>query len=372
MNNVIWLLKALCRALGEVLTGWSNPWFAFERFLGQRLLSEEQALELASKTALRELRIIDTRVRRNPKCVWFGPFTGEVGYELLYWRGFIGACQEQLGLGPDEIGVISRGGVNGWYSKLASNYLDLYSIGGASLVGELQTDLYPIAFDRRHKSLVAVAKGSRRYWIHPRHLHQAIAEFKARPERLEKMQTVVSHLPISKDHLLNASPELLLAWRSIAKSLPRQYLTVKVYTGSNLNNPRHLNHITETLQTLGTQIPLVGLGRTVTTDSHADWTADLKSVAQPMQYVDPSINLGIQSLLIAHSTGFIGTYGGFSYLPLYLQVPTLALKDGGTFQKPAHEVMEKYVAKQLASDYEVIDISQTSVDQAISAFLGRP
>lgn len=358
------------RALGEVLTGWSNPSFAFERFLGQRLLSEAQALKLASKTASRELRIIDTRVRRRPKCVWFGPFTGEVGYELLYWRGFIAACQEQLKLGPDEIGVISRGGVEGWYSKFASNYLDLYSIGGESLVGELQTDLYPISFDRRHRSLVTVARGSRRYWIHPRQLHQAIAEFKARPDRLEKTKSIVSHSPISKDDLLNVSPELLLVWRSIAKSLPKQYFTIKVYSGSNLNNPNHLNHITRTLQSLGTEIPLVGLGRTVTTDSHSDWTANLKSVAQPMQAVDPSINLGIQSLLIAHSSGFIGTYGGFSYLPLYLRIPTLAIKDGETFQKPAHEVMEKYVAQQLESEYEVIDASKTSVEQAISDFLG--
>ena len=365
---VIWFFRALIRALREVVTGWSTASFAAERFIGQRLVPSSVSVKLATASGSRQLKIIHSRVKKSPRRVWFGPFVGEVGYELLYWRGFVAASIDRLGLHPADVGVISRGGVRGWYSSMVSNYSDLYSIGGEALVQDLQTDTYPIAFDHRHKSLVTMINGSRRYWIHPNLMHQAIAEFKSFPERLSRLENVIAHRPITSEDLLLANPEVARTWSVILRKLPKEFVTVKFYSGSNLNNTKYVDRITRTLIALARDVPLIGLGMTVTTGSHSDWTSKFPGVQHVLGAIDPSINLGIQSLLISHSMGFLGTYGGFSYLPLYLRVPSLVVKDGETLQKPCHQVMEQHVAKTLNSKYRVIDLSTSSLGEVVTSF----
>ena len=365
---MVWLTRALLRTFRDVITGWSTPSFAAERFIGQRLVPRAVSVKLATASGSRQLRIMRNRVKTSPRRVWFGPFVGEVGYELLYWRGYVAASIERLGLHPAEVGVISRGGVRGWYSAMASNYSDLYLIGGKALVDDLQTDTYPIAFDHRHKRLVKILGGSRRYWIHPNLMHQAIAEFKSFPDRLGGLENVIVHRPITGEDLLRENPEVARTWKAMLRKLPREFVTVKFYSGSNLNNIEFADHIARALVAVGRDVPLIGLGMTVSTTSHMDWTSKFMQIQEVMGGIDSSINLGIQSLLISRSMGFLGTYGGFSYLPLYLRVPTLVVKDGETPQKPCHQVMEQHVATTLKSNYRVIDLSATPLENVVTDF----
>jgi hypothetical protein len=67
-------------------------------------------------------------LRKNGQPVIAGPFTGEVGFELLYWIPFlrwaVRVCPE---LGEDLI-VVSRGGVEGWVEGLGARYVDILAL----------------------------------------------------------------------------------------------------------------------------------------------------------------------------------------------------------------------------------------------------
>ena len=56
-----------------------------------------------------------------------GPWTGEVGFELMYWIPFLAWLVEQ-GLGGRRIVVVSRGGAGLWYRHLTSRYVDILDL----------------------------------------------------------------------------------------------------------------------------------------------------------------------------------------------------------------------------------------------------
>src|SRR4029434_3105503 len=59
--------------------------------------------------------------------VLVGPWTGEVGFELLYWIPFLGWCAPQ-GPGGRRMVVVSRGGTASWYRHLTSRYIDILDL----------------------------------------------------------------------------------------------------------------------------------------------------------------------------------------------------------------------------------------------------
>ena len=56
-----------------------------------------------------------------------GPWTGEVGFELMYWIPFLAWLVEQ-GLGGQRLVVVSRGGAGLWYRHLTSRYVDILDL----------------------------------------------------------------------------------------------------------------------------------------------------------------------------------------------------------------------------------------------------
>src|SRR5262249_22004926 len=54
-----------------------------------------------------------------------GPWTSEVGYELLYWIPMVRWACENYALDPDRFVIVSRGGVAAWYGDLCHRYVEL-------------------------------------------------------------------------------------------------------------------------------------------------------------------------------------------------------------------------------------------------------
>ena len=57
-----------------------------------------------------------------------GPWTGEVGFELLYWVPFVRWLVSKFRLEPSRLVIVSRGGVSRWYGPLARQYVDIFSL----------------------------------------------------------------------------------------------------------------------------------------------------------------------------------------------------------------------------------------------------
>src|SRR5215468_1552661 len=79
---------------------------------------------------LTEQRVIDRleRMRRSAQPIIVGPWTGEIGFELLYWAPFVRWAVEKFNLPAQRLVVVSRGGTASWYGLPDSRYIDVFSV----------------------------------------------------------------------------------------------------------------------------------------------------------------------------------------------------------------------------------------------------
>jgi len=103
------------RALGHVVDR------TIEELLGRGGPIERQRLD--EKRVRRRLeQIADSN---DPIVV--GPWTGEVGFELLYWIPFVAWACAEWNISPTRLTIVSRGGTGGWYGMPDAQYADVFS-----------------------------------------------------------------------------------------------------------------------------------------------------------------------------------------------------------------------------------------------------
>jgi hypothetical protein len=108
--------------------------------------------------------------------------------------------------------------------------------------------------------------------------------------------------------------------------LPADYLVAKFYFSKAFPDTQNNRaFVAETLRRISRQAPVALLSTSVRLDEHSDFEAHASS---GLFVVDshnvPPKNLGLQTQLIAGARGFIGTYGGFSYLAPFYGVSSLS------------------------------------------------
>ena len=371
MRSLFVTAKSIVKALIEVILRWTTPSLALNLFVIPRFTSGRVPTVYSDWCRERQREVLQRRVDRSIDKVWFGPFGGEVGYELLYWRGFVNALCRNMELPSSRIGIISRGHTGGWYGPADLEYRDLFDLVPEGQVAAMCSDLYPISFTHKEQTVVRNVGGRRTLWVHPRMMHQAISQFRSGGAPLESMDGVIDHVSIDTSAILSGSEDLASAWEKVQRMLPTNYVAAKVYSGSNMNDETSLTELTARIGRISQQIPVVSLSNPTKLDNHVDWNSGIRSALTPLEGITPRLNLGLQALVIAHAAGFVGTYGGFSYLGIYLRIPTITFKDGGTRQKRAHEIMEEHATGLLGTRYEIVDMSTQKWSERIEEFVGR-
>jgi hypothetical protein len=109
-------------------------------------------------------------------------------------------------------------------------------------------------------------------------------------------------------------------------SLPPDYVVAKFYFSKAFPDTReNRTFATETLRGVSRQAPVALLSTSVRLDEHSDLHAHGSSGLFVVDsHTVPHRNLELQTRLIAGARGFIGTYGGFSYLAPFHGVPSLS------------------------------------------------
>src|SRR5512139_232013 len=110
--------------LAELRTGVRRHSLALGRLA--RRAGVEAELEWAEQRVIERLE----RIARGRGPVIVGPWTGEVGFELLYWIPFLRWALDKYGVAPDRVVIVSRGGTEHWYDGLAGQYVDVFSLAG--------------------------------------------------------------------------------------------------------------------------------------------------------------------------------------------------------------------------------------------------
>jgi hypothetical protein len=296
---------------------------------------------------LLDLREDIAKIARKDGPVIVGPFTGEVGFELLYWIPIVRWAVQEFPELAGRLIVVSRGGVAHWWRSFVDcEYVDIFSVSEpAEYVAGKGSDKQrrPKEFDDEIAGRVREQLGIEEATIfHPSLLFEFY--YQARKANPDVYAREVQDRPGGANGLASLydpiprpepSPEL-------AALLPDEFVAVRFYFRDSFpDSPENRRFAADMVAGLSASHPVVALNNGMELDEHSDIDGFPKDVIRIDHLMTPTNNLEIQSAVLGRAKGFVGTYGGLSYLAPMLQVPSVG------FSSSAHEAASWHLALAL-------------------------
>jgi hypothetical protein len=322
-----------------------------------------QALKRAEwdeELRVEERRIVHrlARLKKSKQPVLVGPWTGEVGFELLYWVPFVTWALQHAGVGPERIFVVSRGGPASWYAHLGGRYADAFSFvtpqqfRAETEARKKQRTLTP--FDREVVRSAMSAFGlPRPFLLHPGLMYRLFNPFWKQQVTVRRVEHYTSYQKVAHP----AVPEL-------AGRLPQRYVAVRFYFSDCFpDSPGNRAFVEATVRTLSDEQDVVMLNPGFKVDDHSDYSPERAARVHTFDDVmTPERNLEIQTAIIAGAQAFVGTYGGYSYLAPLLGVPSLAFySERGAFFAHHLELAERVFRQLGAGSLVPLDVRDVSL-----------
>ena len=340
-------LAELARAVGE------QPTAKDLRELRQTLRSL-----VATQPDSRLFETLDA-IASSDRPIVIGPWTGEVGFELLYWIPFVEWVRARWSISPERETIVSRGGVESWYGRSARHYADIFAFVGAdefraAVSAEKRKHRRPGALDDRLVDAVAQARGlGEVHSLHPGLMFRTFAPYWADEAGYGRIDQFTRHRLLEPP--ADARPP----------GLPADYVAVRFYYSECFPaTPDNRAFARSVVASLAKRTQVVVLNPGFSVDEHDDWTPDAPGgVLTIAEGLTPERNLAVQSAVIGGARAFVGTYGGYSYLaPLY-RVPALAFYSRPSF-KPHHLHAAQRAFGQIGAGALLpIDVGQASLVQ---------
>lgn len=299
------------------------------------LVQQDRAIAAALERtgALDEQGVDDRRFARrieqflkHDRPIVIGPWTGEVGFELLYWVPFVRWVVQTYALPLDRLIVVSRGGSAPWYGELARRYVDIFSL--------VSVDDFRAATERAKKQRLVGAFDARL-------VERVIGALALdRPALLHPGMMYRLFMPYWKDQATAARIDAYTAHQAIGRvddpvvdDLPRDYVAARFYFSECFpDTPANRSFVAEVLDTIGRQMPVVLLDTPFAVDDHRDAALSAKHIVSIAGRMTPERNLALQTAVIGRARAFVGTYGGYSYLAPLCGVPSFAFYSARTFK----------------------------------------
>ena len=279
-----------------------------------------------------------------------GPWLTETGFELLYWIPFLTWAKSYGSLKEQNLIVISRGGAAPWYRHLTSNYHDVLSYYS------------PEEFRTRNEQRVLKARGKMKH-LEISAFDQEIVDRVTREIGVEKYRllhpSVMYNLfqifwrqqaPVTLIESFSAfRPMPRLELGDLERHLPEHYVAAKFYANAGLPDTlENRAFIARFLAELTRTTDVVLLNTADRYDDHSDFPPEVQTRLHTVEHLlTPANNLEIQSRIIGGAKGFVGTYGGFSYLAPLCGVDTLAFYSHPTGFRFDHLEVAKRVFSSL-------------------------
>jgi hypothetical protein len=299
------------------------------------------------------------QIAASGRPVLIGPWSGEVGFELLYWIPFVEWARTQMGLAPERELIVSRGGVRSWYGRSAGQYADVFSFFSpdefrAATADEKRKRRHPGAFDDRVIDAVVRKCGLEQVdLLHPGLMYRAFAPFWSDEAGYARIDQYTRHRLL--DPPVGSTPP----------GLPSEYVAVRFYFSESFPaTPENRAFAQSVVASLASRTPVVLLNPGFEVDEHQDWTPDTRDrIVTIAGSVTPEENLAVQSAVISGARAFVGTYGGYSYLaPLY-KVPSIAFYSRMTFKLHHLHVAQRVFERIGAARLMPFDVADASLVQ---------
>ena len=334
-------LEAQNRRLGSLTrdVGWMRRATTRQRAITAELFQmaglQERVVE--RERALRERM---SRLVSSSLPIVVGPWTGEVGFELLYWIPFLQGLRQAYPIDPARLVVVSRGGVRAWYGHVGGDYAEMFDITTPAAFKEateaVKKQRNPRAFEKTIVKAVMRARGlTRMHLIHPSLMYELLWPFWA-------YQATVGHVD-----RFTSFRRLPSAAGSLPPGLPSDYVAVRFYFSDCFpDTPPNREFIARTIDTLTTRTHVVLLNTPFAVDDHRDFmTSRTDRVHTIAEHMSPPTNLATQTAVIERARAFVGTYGGYAYLAPLSGVNSIAFYSRTTFKRQhldlAHRVFER-------------------------------
>jgi hypothetical protein len=318
-----------------------------QRDLVNRLLRrsgiDQRSAEIEDRVTARMARIARSRLP-----VIVGPWTGEVGFELLYWIPFLQWVRETFPIDPARLIVISRGGVGAWYGHVGGQYDDVFATETPDVfraaTEERKKQQRIGAFDRRVVKRVMRARGIRQaHLLHPALMYALFNSFwryAATVKRLEEFARFRRLQPVAG----------VLEGKA---ALPERYVAVRFYFSQCFpDTAENRAFAAQVVDGLAARGHVVLLNSDLVVDDHRDCGFGASGRVHVLSpHMRPEDNLALQTAAISGASAFVGTYGGYSYLaPLY-GVSSVAFYSRQSFKQHhlelAHRAFQRLGGAQL-------------------------
>ena len=341
---------------------------------GQAATSKDASEILQALRALtRDLDRADARIyaqldeiAKGTAPIVIGPWTGEVGFELLYWAPFVRWFQARWKIPGERCVIVSRGGTASWYGIEGARYVDAFDVMSvdafrAGTDPDKHKQRKVSAFDQE---IVAAAAGRLSLTtpgtLHPEVMYRALSPFWTDEAGFAAVERFTLHRRL-------ASPDDPLDEPLLA-ALPREYVAARFYFSDAFpDTPQNRSTARAVLASVSRTLPVVLLDPGLRVDDHADYSsADPGRIIALPPGIAPERNLAVQSVIISRARAFVGTYGGYAYLaPLY-GVPAIGIYSSRNFKShhlyAAQRVFERLGAGALhAVDAGDLDLLATLV-----------
>jgi hypothetical protein len=312
-----------------------------------------------------DTRELITVLGRSGRPILLGPWLSETGFELLYWIPFLAWAKAYGNFDPDRLVVISRGGAASWYSHITPHYEEIFSYftpaefrdnNDRRIIEQQgrQKHVEITAFDRDIIARVQKKRGlSGAEVLHPSQMYQLFDNFWLQRTPVTLVEAFALFSPLSPP-----PPSGVLG------TLPERYVAAKFYGNVALPpTPDNGAFVASYLGDLAQQIDVVLLNTPQQFDDHLDFPASVRGRLHSIEHLmTPENNLAIQSEVIRGARGFVGTYGGFSYLAPLCGTNTLAFYSHASGFRFDHlEVAKRVFSALRCGTFTELDLRATDV-----------
>lgn len=295
------------------------------------------------------------KVTRTTGDVILGPWTGEVGFEVLYWIPFLEWLVAQ-GLDRRRLVVVSRGGAAPWYQRLTDRYVDLLDLVTPDEFRERTAGpkkQYDARRELDHELIAAVTERlglNDVTVVHPSSMYRLFIGLWRKRATIDLVEAFTSHQPLM--------PPAPLTDADRPAGLPADFLVAKFYfskafpdTGANRR------FVTDVLKSVSKRMPIALLSTSLRLDEHSDFQTQARSGLYVIDaHAVPQKNLELQTRWLCGARGFIGTYGGFSYVAPFHGVRSLSFfSRRGGFEHHHLQLAERVFDRLLPGGFLAID-----------------
>lgn len=229
--------------------------------------------------------------------------------------------------------AISRGGVSSWYANVALEYRDIFDyvtpeeFKRFDRAREIRRHLHMYEFEQKIIHAAARDYGLKNYaLVHPSIMYRMFMPF-------WKQRASVG---LVKAYTKFESFVLPEPFDSASVGLPQEYAAVKFYFNQAFPETEETKEfIRMIIERLSKKIAVVLLDSSeIALDDHSHFQGkSAQNVFDAKNYLNPRNNLDVQTKIMSRARFFVGNYGGFSYIPSLLGIPSFGFYAQGNFSR---------------------------------------